>query len=71
MRLFMFCMQQGTESTTRVSEGNVCKYYISYLLSGMKILWTMHDENANLDNSCTILFARPSFAKTATSSGCW
>ena len=32
---------------------------LSPLLSGGNILWTMHDENRNLDNSCTILFGSP------------
>ena len=36
---------------------------LSPLLSGGKILWTMHDENTNLDNSCTILFGSPFIGK--------
>ena len=32
---------------------------LSPLLSGGNKLWTMHDENTNLDNSCTILFGSP------------
>ena len=32
---------------------------LSPLLSGENILWTMHDDNINLDNSCTILFGSP------------
>ena len=36
---------------------------LSALLSGGKFLWTMHDENTNLDNSCTILFGSPFIGK--------
>ena len=32
---------------------------LSPLLSGGIILWMMHDEKTNLDNSCTILFGSP------------
>ena len=38
---------------------------LSPLLSGGKILWTMHDESTNLDNSCTILFGSPFIGKDA------
>ena len=42
---------------------------LSALLSGGNFLWTMHDENRNLDNSCTKFSARPSLAKTVVISG--
>ena len=42
---------------------------LSALLSGGKFLWTMNDENTNLDNLCTKFSARPSLAKMVVISG--